>query len=179
MSDLILSVHLRDAVQGRMAMKDQVLPFIGAHLQAGRQLVCKVVEAEDALTEQQRGYYHVVLQFIADHATANGQKFPMPVWKEWFRDRFLGFKVRSFTNPMTGRKSRRRVRVSSEDLGVRGYANLIDQVIAFASTELGLTVPEPREPLPKPQRARRRERVDPETGEILTNDHAAEAAATT
>lgn len=166
MSNLSLTVHLQNAVQGRIAVKDQLLPFIGAHLQAGRPLAVTVQPAEDALTTEQRGYYHVVLQFIADHGTANGQKFPMAVWKEWFRDRFLGFKVRSFINPMTGRRVRRRVRVSSEDLGVRGYARLIDQVIAFASTDLGLTVPEPRMPLPKPQRAKRRERIDQETGEI-------------
>lgn len=157
MSDLSLTVRLDNAVQGRIAVKEQLLPHIGGHLQAGRALVVDVRFAEDVKTDEQRGYYHVILEFIAQHGRANGKQFPMPVWKEFFRDKFLGFKVRTFVDPMTGRKVRRRVRVSTEDLGVRGYGNLIEKVTAFASTDLGLTVPPPR----------RREVVDAETGEIL------------
>lgn len=155
MSDFV--IRLDTPEQARAAVKAQLLPHIGAQLQAGRRLVCRVEDAEDAKTDEQRAYYHVILTFIAEHARVNGQVFPMAVWKEFFRDKFLGFKVRRFTDPMTGRKVRRRVRVSTEDLGVRGYANLIDKVSAFAATDLTLTVPPPR----------RREHIDAETGEIL------------
>lgn len=170
MSDLSLTIHLRDAVQGRIAVKEQLLPHIGAQLLAGRRLAVTVMEAEDALTIEQRGYYHVVLEFIADHAVANGQKFPMPVWKEHFRAKFLGSKRKKYRDPMTGRHVWRTIRISTEDLGVKGYGTLIEQVTAFASTDLGLTVPEPRTPLAKAARLARgkpkREVIDQDTGEI-------------
>ncbi|MNW16733.1 hypothetical protein D3C71_2156850 [compost metagenome] len=43
-------------------------------------------------------------------------------------------------NPITGKKSRRLVRVSTEDLGVKAYAKYIDQVTAIAATDLGVTI---------------------------------------
>jgi hypothetical protein len=41
-------------------------------------------------------------------------------------------------DPMTGKRKRRKVRISTEDLGVKAYSKLIDQVTAFACTELGV-----------------------------------------
>jgi hypothetical protein len=55
-------------------------------------------------------------------------------------------------NPMTGKKHRRRVRKSTEDLGVKAYAELIERVTAFAVTELSVEFPA---------------YIDQETGEIL------------
>ena len=55
---------------------------------------------------------------------------------------------------MTGKKVRRRVRVSTEDLGVKGYSEYIERVTAFAAVELGVEFQE--------------EWVDPDTGEVLT-----------
>jgi len=157
MSDLSLLIQLHNPQQAHAEIVGRGWPWAKSMLMAGHRLAVEFKPLEDAKTSEQRAYYHVVLEFIAEHATANGEKFPMPVWKEFFRDKFLGFKVKTFKNPMTGRKVRRRVRVSTEDLGVRGYGQLIEKVTAFASTDLGLTVPPPR----------RREFVDPETGEIL------------
>ena len=62
------------------------------------------------------------------------------------------FKTYTTTNPMTGKRVRRRERISSEDLGVRAYNALIERVTAFAVTELGVEFPS--------------EWRDPETGEI-------------
>jgi hypothetical protein len=151
---------LNDPVQGHAEMQ-RAWHHAKPHLVAGRRLVLRLEDYEDAKTEEQRGYYHVILEFIAEHARSEGQKFPMQVWKEWFREQYLGYKVKTFTNPITGRKSRRRIRVSTEDLGIKGYARLIDKVTAFASTDLGLTVPPPRKRLPDGMR------VDAETGEVM------------
>jgi len=57
---------------------------------------------------------------------------------------------------MTGKKSRRHVRISTEDLGIRKYAELIERVTAFAVTELGVTFSADMD-----------EWTDPETGEIM------------
>ena len=67
---------------------------------------------------------------IAQQAAPNGVKFPMQVWKEHFRSEFLGFKTVTTTNPLTRKKSRKRVRVSTEDLGVKGYAEYIKKKIS-------------------------------------------------
>ena len=62
----------------------------------------------------------------------------MQVWKEHFRETFVGSKWKVTTDPMTGKKKRRKVRISTEDLGVKAYSKLIDQVTAFAAVELGV-----------------------------------------
>lgn len=169
MTDLALRVTWRTPEQARASLLGQVLPFCKEQMDAGHGLVLDVRLEEDAITEAQRGYLHgVVLTEIALYARANGRQFPMPVWKEHFRSTFLGFKLVTAINPMTGRKYRRRVRVSTEDLGIKAMADYIDRVIAFAATELGVVVSEPLPPHLRPQRRKRKaEDVDPETGEIL------------
>ena len=128
---------------------------IKALAMAGHQTVVEVRTAEDCKTDKQRRYLHgYVLMTIANQAAVNGQKFPMAVWKEHFRAEFLGFKTVTHKNPLTGKKARRRERVSTEHLGVKGYAEYIERVTAFAATELGVVFTE--------------EWVDPDTGEVLT-----------
>lgn len=153
MTDLVLHQEWRDPQQAHSSLSLQVWPWAKSMLAAGNRLVLEVRLAEDAKTDGQRKYYHgVVLAEIAKQATVNGQRFPLAVWKEHFRSEYLGFKTVTCTNPMTGKKSRRRVRKSTEDLGVKAYAQLIERVTAFACTDLGVEFPA---------------RVDPATGEIL------------
>ena len=59
---------------------------------------------------------------------------------------------------------RRRQRVSSEDLGVKGYSQLIDRVSAFAATELGVSFPASFDQWERMQ-------VDLDTGEIIGGIH--------
>lgn len=134
-----LQAYWPDIDTGNASFANIVRPWCKDRWKEGKRLAISIVEAEDAKSDQQRRYYHgVVLTEIAEQAKANGQKFAMPVWKEFFRDKFLGFKVKTFTNPVTGKKSRRRVRISTEDLGVKAYSNLIERVTAFAVTDLGV-----------------------------------------
>lgn len=151
--DILMRVDLIDAEQARTALVRRALPWIGEQLAAGRELVGEFRLRDDDITHKQRGYLHAgVLTQIAKEAVVNGEQFPMKTWKEHFRSEWLGFKVVTSVNPFTRRKSRKRVRVSTEDLGVRGLAKYIDRVIAFASTDLrdrrgdGLTI---RPPLTK------------------------------
>lgn len=148
----MIQIHGINPQQTHAAMMTQMWPWAKAQTAAGHSVVLEARLYEDVKTDGQRKYYHgIVLAEIAKQAKANGQTFPLPVWKEFFRDKYLGFKTVTFTNPMTGKKSRRRVRKSTEDLGVRAYAELIEKVTAFACTDLGVEFPA---------------RVDPETGEI-------------
>lgn len=153
MSEMVLHTEWREPQQAHASLSGQVWPWAKSMLAAGHRLVLEVRLAEDAKTDGQRRFYHgVILAEIAKQATVNGQRFPLAVWKEHFRSEYLGFKTVTCTNPMTGKKHRRRVRKSTEDLGVKAYAQLIERVTAFACTDLGVEFPA---------------RIDPETGEIL------------
>jgi hypothetical protein len=148
------SIHLVNEVQGHAVVSKTIWPWCKANLSAGRGVVLEARLAEDVKTDKQRRFLHgFILLSIAHQAQPNGQKFPLAVWKEHFRSEFLGFKVVTTTNPLTRKKSRRRVRISTEDLGVKGYSEYIDRVAAFAATELGVEFME--------------EYVDPSTGEIF------------
>ena len=102
----------------------------------------------------------MVLKTIAQQARPNGVQFPLAVWKEHFRAEYLGHKTVTTKNPLTGKKVRRRQRVSTEDLGVKGYSQLIDRVSAFAATELGVSFPASFDQWEGMQ-------ADPDTGEII------------
>jgi hypothetical protein len=169
MSEILLRLDLNNPQQAHAALTQQGWPFVKEQTFAGRQLVAEFRLMDDAITQEQRSYYHgVVLTEIALYARPNGQQFPMAVWKEHMRETFLGFKDVSAINPTTGKRVRRRKRISTEDLGVRAYAELIDKVIAFAATELGVEISEPMPEHLRPQRRKRKsESIDAETGEIL------------
>lgn len=126
--------------QAKRAIMSQLFPFCGAAFANGvKRLQITAMPEEDAKSIQQRRYYHgVVLTEIAEQAKANRQRFPMPVWKSYFREKYVGHKWEVLTNPITGKKSRRKVRISTEELGVRAYSKLIKQVTAEAVTDLGV-----------------------------------------
>ena len=141
-------------IQAHQSLAGPVWQQIKALAMAGHATVVEVRTAEDCKTDKQRKYLHgYVLMTIARQAKVNGQQFDMPTWKEFFRAEFLGAKTVTFKNPITGKKVRRRQRVSTEDLGVKGYGEYIDRVTAYAATELGVEF--------------REEWVDPETGEVF------------
>jgi len=148
-------VHLINPEQARALLVGSVLPWLGEQLKAGRAVVAEFRLAEDAFTDKQRAYYHgCILANIAAQARPNGEAYPLAVWKEFFRDRFLGYKTKTTPDPITGKKKRRRVRQSTEGLGMKGYADLIEKVAAYGATELGVSYPD--------------EWIDPESGEVFS-----------
>ncbi|GAA6119613.1 hypothetical protein [Acidovorax sp. FG27] len=161
MADVLFRATWHNPQQGAANCKGAFLPWAGEQLKAGRRLVVEARLYEDDKTDKQRKYLHgVVLRSIAAQARLNGQAFPLAVWKEHCRREFLGHKTVTTVNPLTGRESRRRQRISTEDLGVRRYSDYIDRVCAWAAAELGVTFPmtfEQWAALP----------IDPETGEVL------------
>lgn len=150
-----------EPAQAHKVLTSVVWPEVKAQTMAGVRLELEIRLHEDAKTDRQRRYYHgVVLKCIADQARPNGCQYPLAVWKEHFRAEYLGHKTVTTKNPLTGKKVRRRVRVSTEDLGVKGYSQLIDRVSAFAATELGVRFPATYEQWERME-------VDPDTGEII------------
>ena len=150
-----------EPAQAHQVLINSIWPEVKAQTMAGVRLELEIRLHEDAKTDRQRRYYHgVVLKCIADQAKPNGCQYPLKVWKEHFRAEYLGHKTVTTKNPLTGKKVRRRVRVSTEDLGVKGYSQLIDRVSAFAATEFGVRFPATYEQWERLE-------VDPDTGEII------------
>ena len=125
MTDILFRAELHNPEQARAILARQALPWVGEQLKQGRELVAEFRLLDDDITDKQRAYLHgVVLTEIALQARPDGQRFDMKVWKEFLRDKFLGFKTVTHKNPLTGKKVRRRERVSTEDLGVRRMAEI-------------------------------------------------------
>lgn len=160
MSQLTIQASWNEPVQAGQHFKTVLAPWCKSMWAAGHRLHVEVRLHEDAKTDRQRAYYHgVVLKTIAQQAKPNGAQYPLAVWKEHFRAEYLGHKTVTTKNPLTGKKVRRRVR-STEDLGVKGYSQLIDRVSAFAATELGVRFPATYEQWERME-------VDQDTGEII------------
>jgi hypothetical protein len=124
--------------QAHTALKD-AWKYIKPNLFGGRKLILKVVDYEEEKTAQQRKFLHgYIYTEIAKQAVVEGRKYNLAVWKNYFREKYLGDEVIEVLNPMTGVITKQVVRVSTESLGVRGYNKLIEQVTAFATTELGV-----------------------------------------
>lgn len=105
----------------------------------GRPVHVIVKEKEDDKSVKQRNYYHgVVLTEISEQAKVGGIRYVMAVWKEFFREMYLGSRWELIPVPGQKRKKRRKVRVSTEELGIKKYAELITKVQAYATTELGV-----------------------------------------
>lgn len=135
---MTISINLNDPTQAYKAF-GEVWKQVKNMLMAGRKQVLTITDFDDALTTKQRGYYHgYILTTIAKQTNVDGRNYPMHVWKEHFRATYLGDEIVSEINPITGIETKRAVRISSEKLGVKGYNQLIEQVTAFAVTELNV-----------------------------------------
>ena len=162
MSELAMRAFWATPKQAEQHFKSVMLPWCRSMWQSGQALDIEVRLHEDAKTDAQRRYYHgVIVKQISQQARCEGRAHSLAVWKEHFRETYLGFKTVTTINPLTGKKHRRRVRISTEDLGVRGYTKLIEQVTAFAVTELGVRF------IAGSFEDWQRNQIDPDTGEVM------------
>jgi hypothetical protein len=176
-TDILHRVELHGTDQGREVMVRNFLPWCGEQLKQGRELVVEARLLDDDITEKQRAFFHaVVLEEFHLYARTNGVQYPREIWKAYLKERFLGFKVVTSVDPTTGKTRRLRHRVSTESLGIRRYAQFVDECIAFAATDCGFEVSEPLPPELRGTRRRalaiERGDVDADTGEIHEEEHA-------
>jgi len=102
----------------------------------GRRVRITVDEDNDPVSVKQRRFLHgPVLEHISHQVVVGGQRYVMDVWKEHFRKEFLGFRWECIKMPGDKRATPRRIRNSTEELGVKKYSDYIDRVIAHATTE--------------------------------------------
>ena len=91
--------------------------------------------------KQRRFLHGPTLGQISDQARVNGQRYTTDTWKEHFRRLFLGdggFRWEVMRLPGAKRSTPRRIAISTEELGVRAYAEFTNKVIDYAALELGV-----------------------------------------
>lgn len=147
--------------QARASFLQLVAPWCTEQWAAGRRLEVFVRLHEDAKTDRQRVYYHdFVLAEIARQVVIDGRRHSKATWKEHFRAEYLGSRTVSRLDPISGATTVAQERISTESLGVRAYADLIDRVMAHAVTELKVEFPATFEEWERAQ-------TDPDTGEVI------------
>lgn len=110
-----------------------------AMLDNGESVLLSVGPAIEPIGVKQRGFYHAaVLGQISEQVRVVGERFVIAIWKEYYRKLFLPdtWEVRKL--PGQKRATPVRVRHSTEELGIKGYSEQIDKVIAHAATEFGV-----------------------------------------
>lgn len=119
---------------GQPADEDGVVPG------PGRLRLVLGFDRDDMTAKQRRFFHGVVLVQIAEQVRMpDGTRYVGEVWKSYFRKLFVPDKWESYRMPGAKRATPHRVRVSTEDLSVRQYSQLIDNVIDHAITEFGVT----------------------------------------
>lgn len=109
-------------------------------LDNGEQVLLTVSVALEPVGIQQRKFLHgPVYTQISEQVRVSGERFTVDVWKEYFRRLILEREPEYVMQKMPGAKraTPRRVRRSTESLGVRAYAKFIDEVIDYAVLEWG------------------------------------------
>ncbi len=162
MKELRLQMVWESREQAAQSMLALASPWCMQRFAEGRSVEVEFRLHEDAKSDRQRKYYHgILLMAIAHQARPNGSQHDMKTWKEYFRDTYLGEKSVTTVNPVTGEISVHQHRVSTEELGIRAYSNLIDRVSAFAA-EMGVQIPMKFEEWERTE-------YDPDTGEFTAN----------
>lgn len=128
-SDLEKWFVLRDAVT-----LEKMVSFLRGNFQAmaerGQPLMVHVTEyAMNRSVEQNRRYFRMV-QNIAEDAWIGGKQYPKDVWHEFFRKRFLPL--------LDGPEGT--YPTSTSALSVKEFSDYMEQVAAFATTDLGVEV---------------------------------------
>lgn len=107
-------------------------------------------EDREDLTVKQRGFLHAAVfpQIAEQYTFPDGSRFTAKVWKEFYRERFLGdrwvskrgvrWDEKAGQMVLAKRATPRRERISTEDLSIKQYSDYIDRVIDTAVVELGV-----------------------------------------
>lgn len=110
-----------------------------AMIAAGKPVQVTLTEWEDDMTARQRAFLHAaVFPQIAEQVSAAGIRYTAELWKEYYRKLFLGSRYVMQRLPGQKKAVPVKVRVSTEDLGIKAYSLHIDKVIAHAATEWGV-----------------------------------------
>lgn len=139
MNQHALVLQLNNAEQGRVAIREQLLPFCGTLIDAGKRVAITAQELEDDRTLKQNAFYWgPCLKDISEQAAIGGQKYSKDAWHELFKREFL---PRQVTKSKVAGRKKTVVSVSlgsTKKLSVRQMSKYLDRLQAFAATDLGV-----------------------------------------
>lgn len=105
----------------------------GAKAAAGHPLAVSVAEHKAKRSEAQNNMLHALLREISEKAWLNGKQYSVEVWKEHVRRAFIGSDILDMPDG-----SRVTLGISTTTLNIAEFAELLDRVQAWATTELGV-----------------------------------------
>ena len=140
MSDTTLTLEFHNRAQAFAVIKEQLYPFLGHWLQAGKKLVMTVSLRKRTPKQNRRYWGKGVLAQVAEQAAVGGKLYPAELWHELFKRMFVGF-VELPDGSIQGK--------SSTGLNTAEFCEFSDQVEAYAASELGVVFYDlqPREPV--------------------------------
>lgn len=129
MSNSAITLELFNRQQAIAIIKEQLYPFLGHWLQAGKTLTLSVSLKKRTQKQNRRYWGRGVLAQIAEQAAVGGKLFAAETWHEQFKRQFIG--VTELPNGEVIGKS-------STGLTTAEFCEFCDQVEAWACTELGV-----------------------------------------
>lgn len=124
-----LKVSCNNPTQAHAELVGTVWPFIKANLMAGRRMVLTVEPEKRTYKQNSRYWSRGILSQIAEKVVVDGRRFSAEVWHEQFKRQFIG--IEELPNGQI-------VGASSTELSIAEFSVFVDQVEAFAATELGV-----------------------------------------
>jgi len=129
MSDSAITLELHNRQQAFAVIKEQLYPFIGKWLQAGKTLVLTVSLKKRTKPQNRRYWGRGVLAQVAEQATSDGRLYSAESWHEVFKRMFIG--VEELPNGQV-------IGMSSTKLNTAEFCEFCDKVEAYAATDLGV-----------------------------------------
>lgn len=129
MSDSSLTIELHNRQQAFAVIKDQLYPFLGRWLQAGKTLTLTVSLKKRSKPQNRRYWGRGVLAQIAEQAAPGGKLYSAEIWHEQFKRMFIGFDELP-NGQIIGK--------SSTGLTTAEFCDFCTKVEAWAATELGV-----------------------------------------
>jgi hypothetical protein len=161
------AVLLINPQQAHQAISNVVWPEVKNMTMAGHELILTVKRREDDRSLQQnRFYWGAVLKDISQQAAILGVSYMPEAWHELFRRKFLGYEIEKIQVAGSKRKQVIRRLRSTSKLKVRAMSKYLDQVQAYAATELGVQFSVPNW-VEYAMDHGISPGIDPETGEIM------------
>ncbi len=139
-SEYALQTYFTGPDQAKTCISQQIAPFCRTMWQQGIERLTVTVEPEDdAKTVQQgRFLWGVVYHEIAHQAKIGGVRYTSDAWHEFFKRQYLPRK--KVTAQVAGKKRPVVYTTlgSTKGMKVKPMSKYIEQVIAYAATELGV-----------------------------------------
>lgn len=135
-----LQVQWNDPEQAGRVFASTVRPWCHDQWRQGKRLIATIRELEDVRSIQQNKFYwSFVLKTISEQARINGIGADAEGWHYFFKKNVLGYRITKVKVPGSKRPVIRRELRSTTGLSVRRMSEYLEQVMATAATEFGVT----------------------------------------